>query len=71
LPRGAPGVEHFHDGSEFLHVLEGHLTVRFQGQDHGLHAGDSLHMDSSEPHSYRCSGETAARAVVVTVPPRF
>jgi len=72
LPRSGAGAgEHFHEGSEFLHVLEGELTIRFQGQDHVLHPGDSLHMDSSEPHSYRGSGETAARAVVITVPPRI
>lgn len=71
LPRAAPGHEHVHEGSEFLHVLEGDLTVRFQGRDYDLHAGDSLHMDSSEPHSYRGAGQTPARAVVITVPPRI
>ena len=63
--------EHFHDGSEFLFVLEGALTIRFQGEDHDLHAGDSLHMDSSEPHCYRGKGKTGARAIVITVPPRI
>jgi transcriptional regulator with XRE-family HTH domain len=63
--------EHSHDGSEFLYVLDGDLSIRFQGQDHVLHAGDSLHMDSSEPHSYRAISEAGARAVVVTLPPRI
>jgi transcriptional regulator with XRE-family HTH domain len=65
------GGEHFHEGSEFLHIIEGVVTIRFQGQDHDLNTGDSLHMDSSEPHSYRASGETAARALVITIPPRI
>lgn len=64
-------AEHFHEGSEFLFVLEGSLTIRFQGTDHHLAQGDSLHMDSSEPHSYRGSGDAPAKAIVVTVPPRI
>jgi transcriptional regulator with XRE-family HTH domain len=61
---------HFHEGSEFLFVLDGSLTVRFQDEDHELRAGDSVLLDASEPHSYRGGGKKGARAVVVTVPPR-
>jgi transcriptional regulator with XRE-family HTH domain len=73
FPRRAPGEvsEHFHEGSEFLLVLEGSLTIRFQGEDYDLKEGDSLHMDSSEPHSYRGGGKTGAKAIVITVPPRL
>jgi transcriptional regulator with XRE-family HTH domain len=67
----ATGNEHFHEGSEFLYVLEGSLTIRFQGEDHELGAGDSVVLDSSEPHAYRGRGEKGARAIVVTVPPRL
>jgi transcriptional regulator with XRE-family HTH domain len=67
----AEAGEHFHEGSEFLFVLQGTLTIRFQDQDHDLQAGDSLHMDSSEPHSYRGTGKAGARAIVITVPPRI
>jgi transcriptional regulator with XRE-family HTH domain len=63
-------VEHTHDGSEFLFVLEGKLTIRFQGQDHELNSGDSVYMESSEPHGYRGHGGTGAKAIVVTLPPR-
>lgn len=63
--------EHFHDGSEFLHLLEGTLTIRFQDEDHALRAGDSVYFDASEPHSYRGSSKVAARALVVTAPPRL
>ncbi len=71
-PRDPGGFrEHFHDGSEFLHVLEGSLTIRFQGEDHELAAGDSVLMDSSEPHAYRGTGRKPARALVVTLPPHI
>jgi len=65
------GDEHFHDGLEFLLVLEGSLSIRFQGEDHELGFGDSVLLDSSEPHSYRGSGSKGARAIVVTLPPRI
>lgn len=65
------GSQHFHEGSEFLFVLEGSLIIRFQGEDHQLQAGDSVLLDSSEPHSYRGSGQEGATAIVVTAPPRL
>jgi transcriptional regulator with XRE-family HTH domain len=73
FPQRAPteGGEHFHEGSEFLFVMEGWLTIRFQGEDHELGAGDGVLLDSSEPHSYRGAGKAGARAIVVTVPPRI
>ncbi|MDE3195056.1 MAG: helix-turn-helix transcriptional regulator [Acidobacteriota bacterium] len=63
--------EHFHEGSEFLHVLEGKLWIRFENEEHELGAGDTLHMDSSEPHAYRGAPESGARALVITWPPRI
>lgn len=63
--------EHIHEGSEFLFVLEGALEIHFQGEDHLLKTGDSLHMDSSEPHSYRGTSKAGTRAVVVTTAPRI
>lgn len=64
-------AEHFHDGAELLHLLEGQLTIRYQQVDHTLKAGDSVYFDSSEPHSYRAESKQPARAIVVTTPPRL
>jgi transcriptional regulator with XRE-family HTH domain len=61
--------EHVHEGAELLFVLEGTLGIWFEGEEHILGAGDSVYFDSSEPHAYRGAGE-AAKAVVVTTPPR-
>ena len=63
--------EHFHEGAEFLHVLEGALAIRYEGDDHELKAGDSVYFDSSEPHSYRGVSTDSARAVIITTPPRI
>jgi transcriptional regulator with XRE-family HTH domain len=63
--------EHFHLGAELVFVLEGSLGIRFEGQEHVLHQGDSVYFDSSEPHAYRGLLQGIARAVVVTTPPRL
>jgi transcriptional regulator with XRE-family HTH domain len=63
--------EHLHEGAELLFVLEGTLGIWFDGEEHLLEAGDSVYFDSSEPHAYRSAGKSAAKAVVVTTPPRL
>jgi transcriptional regulator with XRE-family HTH domain len=63
--------EHFHDGSEFLFVLEGSLAIHYQAEEHVLGAGDSVYFDGSEPHSYSGLSESPARAIIVTVPLRL
>lgn len=73
FPRRAPDevTEHSHDGAEFLHVVEGSLALRIDGEEHELAAGDSIYFDGSEPHAYRGTAEGGARAVVITTPPRI
>jgi quercetin dioxygenase-like cupin family protein len=68
---GKTGRHHSHDGSEFVHVLAGSLTINYQSEDHILNAGDSVYFDASEPHSYTGRTEEGARAVVVTSLPRL
>ena len=62
--------EHFHDGAEFLYVLNGEVAIWFQGEEHVLAAGDCVYFDSSEPHGYRGMSPTTT-ALVVTTPPRL
>ena len=70
--RGPDDVQdHIHEGAELLFVLEGSLGVRFEGEEHILKAGDSVYFDATEPHAYRGASRSAARAVVVTTPPRI
>ncbi len=72
FPKRAEGSvsEHFHDGAEFIHVLEGTLESRYQDEHHVLKAGDSVYFDASEPHGYRGVTSKPARAIVVTAPAR-
>ncbi|MBV8895708.1 MAG: helix-turn-helix transcriptional regulator [Acidobacteriaceae bacterium] len=62
---------HSHEGSEFLHVLSGDLSIFYHNEEHVLHCGDSVYFDASEIHSYRGHCDTPARAIVVTTPPRL
>jgi transcriptional regulator with XRE-family HTH domain len=64
-------TEHYHEGAEFIHVLEGTLIIRYQNEDHSLAPGDSVYFDSAEPHAYRGGSMSPARALVVTTPPRL
>ncbi|MGD0619306.1 MAG: XRE family transcriptional regulator [Bryobacteraceae bacterium] len=57
---------HSHDGTEFFHLLEGSVTIRYNDQEHVLHPGDSVYFDSSAPHSYRAMARTSSKALVVT-----
>lgn len=61
--------EHYHEGAEFLFILEGELVITFQHDEHHLKSGDSVYFDSSEPHAY--SAVQSARAIVITTPPRI
>ncbi len=63
--------EHAHEGSEFIHVLEGVLAINYQAELHVLRAGDSVYFDASEAHSYCGHSETPVKAIVITVPPRM
>lgn len=62
--------EHFHEGAEFLHVIEGSVEVAYENEPHILDSGDSVYFDAGEPHSYRCASESTARAIVITTLPR-
>jgi transcriptional regulator with XRE-family HTH domain len=72
FPNRAPSevTEHLHEGAEFVFVLEGEVTIRYEDEDHELRTGDSVYFDPSEPHSYRGVSKTPARAFVVTTPAR-
>jgi transcriptional regulator with XRE-family HTH domain len=63
-------TEHFHEGAELIHVIEGVLDVRYQEETHTLRAGDSVYFDAAEPHSYCGTSKAPARAIIVTTQTR-
>jgi transcriptional regulator with XRE-family HTH domain len=63
--------EHCHEGSEFIHVLEGVLAINYQSEEHLLYAGDSVYFDASEAHSYCGHSDAPTSAIVIVLPPRL
>lgn len=63
--------QHYHEGAEFVLILEGTLAIHYQGEDHVLNTGDSVYFDGSEAHSYKGLSASAAKAIVITSPPRL
>lgn len=56
-----------HEGEEFLHVLEGEITVEVGSRPPvRLEAGDSIWYSSTLPHRWARAGATAARMLVVS-----
>jgi transcriptional regulator with XRE-family HTH domain len=64
-------TEHSHEGSEFIYVTEGSISVHYYQKDYVLRMGDSAYFDASESHSYRGLGKTGGTALVITLPPRI
>jgi transcriptional regulator with XRE-family HTH domain len=65
-----PGQEprsHRHFGCEFLFMLSGSLTIRHGSATHTIGQGDAIYFDASTTHSYSCSGENPATALIVTL----
>jgi quercetin dioxygenase-like cupin family protein len=66
-PGGVIGEMEAHKGEEFAYVLNGELSYTVDGEEYRLHAGDSLHLLSSIPHSlYNDTDETVVVVSVVT-----
>ena len=61
------GRPHQHAGCEFLFLLSGKLTMRHGETSHEVEAGDAVYFDASTIHSYACSSETPASALIVTL----
>jgi transcriptional regulator with XRE-family HTH domain len=58
---------HQHVGCEFLYLLSGKLDVRHGEVVHHIEPGDAVYFDANTIHSYMCSGDTPANAVIVTL----
>jgi transcriptional regulator with XRE-family HTH domain len=58
---------HQHFGCEFLYLLSGSLTIRHGASTYHVEPGDAVYFDASTTHSYECSGNTAATALIVTL----
>jgi transcriptional regulator with XRE-family HTH domain len=58
-----------HPGEEFFFVLQGQLTVTVGGETFVLEAGDSIHYQALQPHSWRNEGAKECAAMWAVSPP--
>jgi transcriptional regulator with XRE-family HTH domain len=54
-----------HEGEEFGFILEGTLTMAIDNETVELHPGDSVHFQSTQPHTWENRGDRPVRAVWV------
>jgi uncharacterized cupin superfamily protein len=54
-----------HSGEEFIYWLEGEIEYFVDDQKFYLKPGDSLLFKATHPHSWKNSGETAAKVIMV------
>ena len=62
---GAEAKAHQHAGNEFLYVISGELDVRHGDDLHRVQEGDGIYFDASTIHSYLCSGDVPATAIII------
>lgn len=58
---------HQHAGCEFLYLLTGQLDVQHGEVVHHVEAGDAIYFDATTIHSYVCTGDSNATALIVTL----
>lgn len=65
--KGRETRAHQHAGCEFLIVLTGRLDIQHGEITHHVEAGDAVYFDADTIHSYTCSGDQPATAIIVTL----
>jgi transcriptional regulator with XRE-family HTH domain len=65
--KGRETRAHQHIGCEFLILLTGRLDIQHGEVTHHIEAGDAVYFDADTIHSYKCSGEESATAIIVTL----
>ncbi len=60
-----PSAPHRHEGSEFVYVIAGRVSIAVGDTLADLDTGDAAHFDSAILHEYRAAPETGASVIVV------
>jgi len=55
----------FHEGEEFIYVLEGEIEVLYGSDQHILGVGDSIYYNSTTPHQVKTAGDKKAQILAV------
>ena len=57
---------HSYPGVEMVYVLNGNLEVERKGESHQLRPCDVLYVSGETPRRYRCAGDTATSALIIS-----
>lgn len=68
IPRGGGPPPHRHDFEETFTLLEGELEFTFRGVKQTVRAGETIHIPSNAPHSFRNSSPGAVRLLCTCSP---
>ena len=60
-----------HEGEEFIHVIEGILTLNIQEFKYDLYPGDSAHFVSTKPHNWVNETMQTVKFIVINSPNMF
>lgn len=60
-----------HVGEEFIYILEGVLTLIYQGEKHLLYPGDSAHHLSTDVHNWSNDTNNIVKMLCVSIPNPF
>jgi len=66
-PGGGPGP-HRHDFEETFVVLEGELEATFRGEEHVLHAGETVNIPANAPHRFHNASAGPVRMICICAP---
>ena len=66
---GAAGIEH--EGEEIGTVLEGEITLEYNGQSHVIKAGESYVIDTTQPHKFTNHTDKTCRMISAHTPTTF
>ncbi|RXH58608.1 helix-turn-helix domain-containing protein [Granulicella sibirica] len=64
---GREARAHQHVGCEFLYLLSGNLDLQHGETTYHIEVGDAVYFDATTIHSYRCSSQLPATALIVTL----
>jgi transcriptional regulator with XRE-family HTH domain len=65
---GAMTEFHRHEGTEFVYVIKGQLTIVLDEEQVSLSEGDAITFESVVSHAYRRDGRSVCTAIVVVRP---
>jgi mannose-6-phosphate isomerase-like protein (cupin superfamily) len=70
MPSGSVEQRHWHERSrQFFYVLEGELTMVFDGQSIVLQTHHGIEIAPGEPHQAKNNSDTDTRFLVISSPP--